>query len=298
MSRDGVVATLIHNPSAGDAHPKRRDLERILVNAGFQVRYQSTKTNWKKAVDDATDLVVAAGGDGTVAKVFTSVAGRAIPVGILPVGTANNVARALGLLGDAKEMVRRWDLDATRPFDVGVARGGGVERLFVEACGGGLLVEAIERGPDEVERPGRLVGNENDRALAMMRSLVSELQPTNWHVRVDGADHSGDYIAVEAMNIRLAGPGIPLAPDADAGDGLFDVALVREDDRPTLLEYIDARIAHEQHAPPVVTVARGREIELDTDADVFRIDDELVTVRGPLDLSIRPAAVRYVHSGD
>src|SRR5436190_1260537 len=90
------VVTLIHNPTAGDSRPTRQDIERILSDAGFQVRYQSSKGDWKKAVDAATDAIVVAGGDGTVAKVFTRVAGRDIPVGVLALGTANNVARALG----------------------------------------------------------------------------------------------------------------------------------------------------------------------------------------------------------
>jgi len=294
------VATLIHNPTAGDGHPTRKDLERILTDTGFQVRYQSTKLNWKKAVDAATDLVVAAGGDGTVGKVFRQVAGRGIPVGVLAVGTANNLARSLGLLGDAQRMVAEWDLGRTLPFDVGVARqpDGKRERLFVESCGGGLFVMAIERGPQEVEQPEALVGSEHDRALTMLRTLIQEVAVAPWRVEIDGEDYSGDYIAVEAMNIRFAGSGIPLAAHADPGDGVLDVALVRDEDREALVTYLDRRLAHEEHAPPSLDVARGRSVVLHPPGRTARIDDGLMEVGEWLELTVRPAAVRYLHHGD
>lgn len=264
------------------------------------MRYQSTKENWKKAVDAATDLVVAAGGDGTVAKVFRQVAGREIPVGVLAVGTANNLARSLGLLGDAKEMVAGWSFDRTRAFDVGVMSrvGEDGERRFVEACGGGLFVDLIKRGPQEVEQGGALVGSEHDRALTLIRTLIDEVPVAHWGVEVDGEDHSGDYIAAEALLIRLTGPGIPLAAQAKPDDGVFDVALVRDEDRATLLNYIDKRLAHEQHSPPSLDVARGRRVVLKPPGKTIRIDDDLIEVRESVELNLMPGAVRYLVAVD
>jgi diacylglycerol kinase family enzyme len=293
------VATLIHNPTAGDGRLTQKDIERILADAGFQVRYQSTKTNWKKAVDAATDLIVAAGGDGTVAKVFRQVAGRDIPVGVLAIGTANNIARSLGLLGDATEMVTGWNLGRTRAFDVGVLlQNGDGDRRFVEACGGGIVVTAIERGPAEVEQGGALVGNEHDRALALMRSLIADAPVAPWGVEVDGQDHSGEYIAVEAMIIRFAGPGIPLAATANPADGVFDVALVRDEDRPALLDYIDRRMAHEEHSPPHIDVARGSKVVFSPPGKTIRVDDGLVQVGASVELNLMPGAVHYLVGED
>jgi len=260
------------------------------------VRYQSRKGNWKKAVDSARDLVVAAGGDGTVAKVFTQIQGRDVPVAVLPIGTANNIARSLGLIGDARELVAGWDLDHPDPFDIGVARrvGGSKRRSFVETCGGGLFVSVIERGPQEVEQGGALVGGEIDRALTLFRGIVEEASPVHWDVEVDGMDLSGDYLAVEAMNIRLTGPGIPLAPDSDPGDGFLDIALVTAEDRSGLLEYIDRRLAHEEHAPPEVQVVRGSRAVIRADKAGIRIDDDLEKEGRSFELLVRPGSVRYV----
>ena len=67
--------TLIHNPAAGDGRPSGADLKKMLAEAGFQVRYESIKKDWKKALQRPADLVVAAGGDATAAKVLKQLAG-------------------------------------------------------------------------------------------------------------------------------------------------------------------------------------------------------------------------------
>ena len=71
------------------------------------MRYQSTKKSWKKAIQLPADLFIAAGGDGTVAEVIHEAAGTGVPVALLPIGTANNIARSLGIVGDAREIIDR-----------------------------------------------------------------------------------------------------------------------------------------------------------------------------------------------
>ena len=254
----------------------------------------------KRWIRPLTSSIVA-GGDGTVAKVFRAVSGREMPVAVLALGTANNLARSLGLIGDAQQLASGWTNDKASTFDVGVCclnGPDGAERLFVEGCGGGIFVEAIERGPKEVEKPGALLGNEHDRALTLIRSVVRDATPSTWRVEVDGVDHSGDYIAVEALNIRFAGPGIPLAAQADSSDGLLDVVLVRDSDREALIDYLDRRLAHHEHAVPHLDVVRGSHVVLDTGAGKVRVDDEVLPVAGVVDITVRPAAVRYLDSRD
>jgi diacylglycerol kinase family enzyme len=291
------LATLIHNPTAGDGRPTRRDLERILADAGFQVRYQSTKGNWKKALDRAPGLIVAAGGDGTVAKVFREVAGRDIRVAVLAIGTANNLARSLGLLGDARDLVASWDVDHPVPFDVGVARSSSWERVFVESFGGGIFVEAIERGRAEVEQGGALTGTEIDRALQLMLEIVTSAKPLDWSVEVDGADHSNAYLAVEAMNVRLTGPGVALAPASEHDDGLLDVCLVPAGRRQELTDYLRARLGHHEVPPLALEVVKGRQVRLRPPArGHLRRDDELLGSAPDVTLSVRPGAVQLVRS--
>jgi diacylglycerol kinase family enzyme len=266
----------------------------MLTQAGFQVRYGSTKKDWRKVLSRPADLAVAAGGDGTAAKVLKASAGRGVPVALLPIGTANNVGRSLGIAGrHLREMAAGWQSGSRRPFDIGVVRfGDGDKALFVEACGGGPFATAVKRGKEAVEHGSPFAGNEIDRALSFIRGLLATAPVQHWRVVIDGRDHSGDYIGVEVMNIRFAGPGVPMAPEADSADGLLDVVFMRDTDRPQLIDYVDRRLAHDEIDLPRLDVVRGAAIRLEPPSGVLRVDDGLEDdVQGPAEISIRPGAV-------
>lgn len=285
-------ATLIHNPTAGDERPTAADLKNILAEAGFQVRYQSSKGNWRKAIRARADLVIAAGGDGTVAKVLTELAGTGRTVAVLPVGTANNISRTLGIVGSAREIVAGWHKARARPFDVGIITTPNGEHRFVESAGGGLFAAAIRDGEVNVEAGGTFLGNEIDRSLSHLRSTLEQAESRRWRIEIDGVDYSGTYLAVEAMNIRHAGPSVPIAPSAKPGDGLLDVVLIRKRARPGLIRYIDQRL--EQHAVklPKLKVRRGRRVELRVQDAPMRVDDQVVGhVRTDWKITLEPGSI-------
>src|SRR6185436_18057135 len=102
--------TLIHNADAGSANGDAGALVEMLRDAGHTVRYQAYKREgWKRALEEPADAIAVAGGDGTIGKVAKRIAGRGIPIAPLPAGTANNIARTLGLNGRPdEELVRGW----------------------------------------------------------------------------------------------------------------------------------------------------------------------------------------------
>ena len=269
--------TLVHNPSSGDGRPSQHKLERLLESAGYQVRYTSTDRDWKDALRKKTDLVVAAGGDGTVGKVIRELAGSGAPFGVLPFGTANNVAKSLGVVGEIEDVVAAWRDGAPRPFDVWSAAIGDEDELFVEGAGGGVFADLIHLGEDLVEDADLYVGRETDRALALLRGLIEDAQPSTWNVELDGTDHSGDYLAVEALNIKFAGPNVPLAPRADPGDGLLDVVLIGDEERRSILDYLAGRLELSAGVTPDVRVVRASRARLVAPHGVrVRVDDEVL----------------------
>src|SRR5262245_57228935 len=82
---------------------------------------------------DTVDCVIAAGGDGTVARVARSLAGGPIPLAVLPVGTANNIATSLEIDGTLEESMAQWSQQRVVKIDVGVVRQDAVESHFIEA---------------------------------------------------------------------------------------------------------------------------------------------------------------------
>ena len=104
--------------------------------------------------------------------------------------------------------------------------------------------------------------------------VVAAEPPADWRVEVDGVDHSGRYIGVEAMGIRSIGPNATFAPMADPGDGLIDVVLIDPTRRQPLVDGIEARTFDLPAGWPTFASVAGREVRLTPPAGVsLHIDD-------------------------
>ena len=268
--------TLLHNPKAGEEDHGRDELVSLLAAEGHDVRYRSTKeSSWHDALEAPADLVVAAGGDGTVVKVFKRLAGSDTPVTILPAGSANNIARSLGFADlDLPDLVRAWPEARRSRYDVGEVCAGAERKLFVECMGAGLFGALLDRAADlEADPQG------DDKvvlSLRLLARLVEEAEPLAFSVTLDGLDLSGDYLAVEAMNARELGPNVPLAPGADSSDGKLDVVLVAPGERASLAGYVAARLDGGEPEPPALNVRRGTRLRLEPAGEPnLHVDDRL-----------------------
>ena len=111
---------------------------------GYAVDYRPSKADWSQGLALAPDVVAVVGGDGTIGEIARLMPTRAIPIAILPAGTANNIATSLGLTGiPILDLETRWPRASHQTFDVGVARGPWGEFRFLESVGGGLLSDSI-----------------------------------------------------------------------------------------------------------------------------------------------------------
>lgn len=293
--------SLVHNPTSGGGQDAD-ELVKLLTDAGHEVRHRSSKGDWETLLQDPGDLVVAAGGDGTVRKVALAAADRGLRFAILPIGTANNIAKTLGMLGDARELVESWDAGAARQrvLDLGEVSAAAGSARFVEGVGGGPVAELIARGK-EIEKDAKLLGRETDRALHLLGELIRGARPLRWRISAGGKDLSGDYLGVEVLSVRFAGPNVPLAPDADPSDGLLDLVMIRDEDRDGILEYVDRRLHLASGVMPPLRTERADRFELVAPAGV-RLhlddkpwpDDEPLSEPMDLDVRCRPGAVWLV----
>jgi diacylglycerol kinase family enzyme len=292
--------TLVHNPKAGDGQDSKA-LVLLMTEAGHEVRHGSVKDNWDELLEKQTDLVVAAGGDGTVRRVALAAAERGLRFAAIPVGTANNIAKSIGMLGDAGELIESWSTSPrhAQPFDLGEAEAPWGSARFVEGVGAGLIGELIEREDDIAE--GTFLGREMDRALHLLCELVTDAKVHRWKIQADGKDVSGDYFAVEVLNIRFVGPNLPLAPKAFPGDGRFDAVLLRERDRKPLLAYLESRMHLAAAQLPELRVVRAKEFKLTAPAAArWHLDDRNWPSGGPAErngvVTIRclPGALTFV----
>jgi diacylglycerol kinase family enzyme len=251
----------------------------LIRAAGHKVRYQSSKEKkWKKALKKSCDIVVVAGGDGTVGKVSRYLIGSRTPIAILPLGTANNIARTLGITGKTlQELIKGWTKARCVNFDAGVAKGPWGSEHFIEGFGVGLVGEAIF---EHVEKEKAAEGGSQkstqivDSPLRTVKEQLRRLQPRKMTVRLDGEDLSGDYFLLEAMNIRYIGPNLDLAPRAETNDGLLDVAFVTSKERRKLNAYIRS-LLERKGTRPNLTIRRGRHLQIEWESSPVHIDDIL-----------------------
>ena len=255
--------TLLHNHGAGDTELSGEELRERVVEAGHEVSYfPLTEPGWKEALAGPGELLVVAGGDGSVGKVLREISTNAVPVTLLPMGSANNVAGALGISAEVEveRLIDGWADGEVRPFDVGSVTARWGVALFLESFGGGMFGEVLEQA-DDIDAD--VDGDEKiDFGLELLRDVLESLEPRAWRVRADGVDLSGDFLAVEIMNIAQMGPNLPLAPDAGPGDGLFDVVAITEDDREQLVSYLSKRLRDLEPEPPRFTRHSASRVEL------------------------------------
>ena len=266
--------TLIHNPGAG--RQRRGEASRLielLTDAGHDVRYRSVKEpGWKRALKKRADLVVVAGGDGTVGKVTRRMVGRGVPIALLPSGTANNIARSLGQVErPLEELVRGWDDARHVKLDAGVANGPWGERYFIEGVGAGLFADALAN-PASARLKAR--ADPVESALQRLRDLAVHTEPLEITGALDGEDISGRYVMFEALNMAYIGPNLHLAHDSHPGDGELNVVMVGDEHRDRLLYYLEHWQENRERLAMLPT-RRGKRLQIEWTGFALHIDDRL-----------------------
>ena len=262
-------AILFHNPTAGGGKFTKKELMTALRLGGLTPYYCSTKgRRFKKTLHQPADLVVVAGGDGTVTKVIAQMPDLRIPVAILPLGSANNIARSFGVAGAPYELAEMLHPLYWQKLSIGMARGPWGRRRFVEAVGLGPLARMMKTPSlGKVEGVDSLRGGRKE-----LRKIMKKAKPLDIEVFVDGHPLPGGILAIEIMNIVYTGPGLPLAPSADPGDRMLEVVCVRRGERRAMMDWIDAP----QHRRPPVSVRRGRTVEIAWRGGPMRLDDGII----------------------
>lgn len=275
-------AKLLHNPGAGDEEHSKEELIGLIEDSGFHCRYSSTKKKDWKPIEDDTDLVVIAGGDGTVRKVAEELLDRkvldhSLPLGLLPLGTANNIAKTLGVTGDPEDIIPAWKQGKLKKFDVGLVSGVPDAAFFLESFGYGifpyLMQEMKKRGKEEIETPEEKM----QAALKLLHEIIQSYEPHYCELEVDGTDHSGKFFLAEIMNTRSIGPNLDLSPMADPGDGELEVVLVPEKHKDKLLNYVLCKMKGLEETN-VFHILKGKEIKISWEGTHVHVDDEVVKI--------------------
>ncbi|MFD9884186.1 diacylglycerol kinase [Streptomyces alboflavus] len=270
--------TLFVNPTAGrgrGAHAAQ-PAAAALRAAGFSVRTVigedagDALRRARTAVDGGTGALIAVGGDGMASLALQAVAGTRTPLGVIAVGTGNDFARALGLpVRDpaAAGALVAAALKEERIRDVDLGRVGAT--WFGTVLASGFDSRVNDRGNRMRWPTGRFKYD-----LAMLAELAA-FKPVPYRVTLDDdVVHEVDATLVAIGNGTSYGGGMRICADADMSDGLFDVTIVGDCSRTTLLK-VFPRVYKGTHLDhPKVTVHRAATVRIEAAGTTGYADGE------------------------
>lgn len=243
----------------------------------------------REAAGDAArrgyDHVIVAGGDGTLNEVINGLASTdgalaQITLGLLPMGTGNDFAAAIGI-GDADAALDTLLTGAPRPFDLGRVN----DRYFINVSAGGFIADVSE----SVDPQLKSVAGRFAYLIGGARVLLAA-EP--FACRVNGRATSCLLFAV--CNAPMIGGGRLIAPEARPDDGAFDVCLVSEMD---LIDFVALlrRVADGTHVPDDrVTYFAARDVRIEFDREInVNADGEVFSAR-QCDYDLLPGSIRIV----
>lgn len=271
-------ARLIYNPTSG-----REEMRRILPDVLERLDRHGIETSCHattgagdatreaaEAVERGYDIVIAAGGDGTLNEVVNGMAGKSNlpPLGIFPLGTTNDFARAMGI-------PRRWedycDLvieNKTRPIDIGKVNG----RHFINIAGGGKLTELTYEVPSRLKT---LIG----QLVYYMKGIekMASLSPTELIFHAEGYEViEGEFMLFLIANSNSVGGFEKLAPDARIDDGLLDVIALKKCNLAEFIRLVTMALRGDHFSDPHVLYFKTRRMEVTSPARVqLNLDGEL-----------------------
>jgi diacylglycerol kinase (ATP) len=254
------------HPTAGTGSHTAQVLSAFLREAGYTVTACSTKQGlYKKYLKDPTDLILVAGGDGAITRVIRSLPRFSSPLAILPLGTANNIARSLGIEGEAEVLLDCVRRRTTRTLDVGFVSGGPwKKRRFVEGVGIGLLANWMVGASSKPPAHER-----TQKGRELLREALLKAVPQKRSLNIDGHELSQEFLLVEVLNTRFIGPALPMGPAAEPGDRLLDLVYLLPESRSEMLAWLD----NPRRSTCPLLVRQGRKIILRWEDGPLHIDD-------------------------
>lgn len=259
---------VIFNPLAGRGRAAKLKTEILTALAEGNCNYHWEETLGhghaveiaKKAVADGFDLIIAAGGDGTVNQVVNGLAGSNIPLGVLGCGTGNDFAAMLGMPKEPGRAVRQIIEGKTRRIDLCRVN----NRYFISSVGVGFDGEVAYN----VNHGIRFTGGMAAYLFGVLKTLVSfKLRPIK--LVIDGKTFEYKALMLAVTNSQTYGGGIKITPEARIDDGLFDICVVKDLPPLKMLSCLPMAVKGTHHRLHNVVMLRGREVYLESGSPLF-----------------------------
>lgn len=291
---------LLANPTAGSGAGERalpgviaglETLGHTLQLVGLQ-GLPSLRIELETALAGNPDGLIAIGGDGLVHLAVNALAGTSVPLGIIPVGTGNDIARSIGIpLGSvqaALAVLAESLAGEPRRIDLGRIRSAGRPDVwFAAACSAGLdaLVNARANRWSWPRGRARYV-------LALLRELPT-FRPLQYRLGVDGEQSHPRAVLVCVANMRSIGGGMLITPDARPDDGRLELLVIDPLHRLRLLMLFPLLFSGSHVRLRAVSIRQVSSVELEVQEVELYADGEPVG-GSPVSIDVVPGTLRVL----
>ncbi|CAM3211412.1 diacylglycerol kinase [Filibacter tadaridae] len=263
-------ARIIYNPTSG-REVFRKHIAEVLVKfekAGYETSCHATTRAGdateaaKSAVERGFDLVVAAGGDGTLNEVIAGVSPfeNRPKIGLIPTGTTNDFARALRIPRDINDAVDIIIKGETIPVDVGLMN----NRHFINIAGGGRMTELTYDVPSKLKTMlGQLAYY--IKGIEMLPSIHS----SRMKIEYDGEVFDGEVMMFLVGLTNSVGGFEKLAPDSSINDGKFTLLILKKCNIAEFIRIVSLAIRGEHLDDPLVISSSAEKITVTSPAEVL-----------------------------
>lgn len=285
-------ALIVFNPTAGQAESLEQDLRAaagVWRDHGWRVELRPTERSGdgtriaREAAAEGFDVVVAAGGDGTINEVVNGLAGTRTALATLPVGTVNVWAREIGLPLQPRATAETLLRSHVRRIDLGRAGG----RYFLLMAGVGFDAAVV----GEVRSPEK-------RRLGMLAYVLRGLEVATRYrgkrarVVLDGRRVGGRILLVVIGNSQLYGGVVKITPRAIIDDGLLDVCIIKGASLLSAPLRALSILLQRYNLDPAIEYHRARSIRVETRAGLpVQVDGDHIG-QTPMTFEVAPGALR------
>ncbi|MBS2772050.1 diacylglycerol kinase [Anoxybacillus sp. UARK-01] len=262
-------ARIIYNPTSG-RELFRKHLPDVLIRleeAGYETSCHATTGAGdateaaKQAVERRFDLVIAAGGDGTIHEVVNGIANQDYrpQLGIIPVGTTNDFARAIGVprsIEGACDVIINGE---AVPIDIGSVIIEEKTRYFINIAGGGRLTELTYEVPSKLKTMlGQLAYYL--KGIEMLPSI----RAAEARIEYDGKVYEGEIMLFLVSLTNSVGGFEKLAPDSSLNDGMFDLIILKKTNLAEFIRVVTLASRGEHINDPHLIYTKANRIKVTT----------------------------------
>lgn len=287
---------IINNMSSGFNDGAIYDYIRMVAsdNDDFRIRYTDGTTNIADLLDDVShyDVVVAAGGDGTIASVSYALAHTGIPILPFPAGTGNLLATNLKSPIEPIALARMTKEMKTIDFDMGELLINESKYGFSIMAGAGYDATIMSHARPRKKKLG---------PLSYFQAALSNVAPQKSRIilTIDGKRIESEGLGFLIINFSRIQFDIPITPNNNAQDGLFDIAILKAENAfeliPALIAGILDREGYHPDRTDSVEIYQGKHIIAHA-YPPFKIqfDGEVPELETPVEAHILESATRYI----